>query len=194
MKAPTLLPLSDHTRLEVHQQLQDLCRPACVARFVAYYFNIWHLNCRIVHRHSFGFDMCDESLILAVVLLGAMYSPDSTERLTASAVIDHVESYIFSCLPLSPSADGHRHEDTRSASDEGEEQEFQIIQAAFTMVVTLFWTGTGAQKLRASTRLFDIVVEVRAICAYFETRQHLIKTHRTECALTRLDDFCTVSG
>ena len=166
MKAPTLQILPDDVRLEAQQQLQDLCRPSCVARFVTYYFDIWHLNCRIVHRPSFGFNVCDESLVLAVVLLGAMYSPDSAERLMASAVIDHVESYIFSCLPLSPSADG----DTSSASDDEQEQEFQIIQAAFTMVITLFWTGTGAQKLRASTRLFDIVVEVRAICVYIETR------------------------
>jgi hypothetical protein len=194
MKAPTLQILPDDVRLEVQQQLQDLCRPACVARFVAYYFNIWHLNCRIVHRPSFGLDVCDESLILAVVLLGAMYSPDSTERLTASAVIDHVESYIFSCLPLSTSGDGNCRRATNSAHDEEQEQEFQTIQAAFTMVITLFWTGTGTQKLRASTRLFDIVVEVRAISVYFETRQHLMETYRTECAFTRLDDFCTVSG
>lgn len=161
MKAPTLQVLPDHLRLEVQQQLQDLCRPECVARFVAYYFDIWHLNCRIVHRPSFGFDVCDESLVLAVVLLGAMYSPYTAERLTASAVIDHVESYIFSCLPLSLSADGNCDIGPDAARDD--EQEFQIIQAAFTMVITQFWTGTGAQKRRAATELFDNVVEVRAM-------------------------------
>lgn len=167
MKAPTLQVLPDHVRLEAQQQLQDLCRPVCVARFVAYYFNIWHLNCRIVHGPSFGFDLCDESLVLAVVFLGAMYSVDSTERLTASAVIDHVESYIFSCLPLSHAPDGTCHGESGAAT--GDEQEFQILQAAFTMVITQFWTGTGAQKLRASTRLFDIVVEVRIISVSFKT-------------------------
>lgn len=166
MKAPTLQLLPDHVRLEAQQQLQDLCRPACVARFVAYYFDIWHLNCRIVHRPSFGFDVCDESLVLAVVLLGAMYSPDAAERLAASAVVDHVESYIFSCLPLSPSTDGNYPEDSDAVGNG--EQEFQIIQAAFTMVITQFWTGTGAQKLRASTRLFDIVVEVSAFYVYLK--------------------------
>jgi hypothetical protein len=162
-----------------------------VARFVAYYFNIWHLNCRIVHRPSFGFDVCNESLVLAVIFLGAMYSPDSTERLVASALIDHVESYIFSCLPLSPSADGDCNEE--SAAPSGDEQEFQIIQAAFTMVITQFWTGTGAQKLRASTRLFDNVVEVRELSVYSETRQHLMTTHCTECALPRLDGVRTIA-
>jgi len=161
MKAPTLQVLPDHIRLEAQQQLQDLCRPAYVARFVAYYFDIWHLNCRIVHRHSFGFDACDESLVLAVVLLGAMYSPDANERLTASAVIDHVESYIFSCSSLFPSADEHCRKRPDAVGDD--EQDFQIVQAAFTMVITQFWTGTGTQKLRASTSLFDIVVEVRAL-------------------------------
>ncbi|GAB7336266.1 hypothetical protein MBLNU13_g09023t1 [Cladosporium sp. NU13] len=33
------------------------------------------------------------------------------------------------------------------------------MQAAFTMVITQFWTGTGAQKRRAATELFDTVVE-----------------------------------
>jgi hypothetical protein len=122
-----------------------------------------------------------------------MYSPNATERLTASAVIDHVESYIISCLPLSHPAGEDRHEDPNGASDEEQDKEFQIIQAAFTMVITLFWTGTGAQKLRASTGLFDIVVEVRALCVYFEVRQHLMTSNRTECALIRLDDLRTVT-
>lgn len=161
MKASTLQLLPDHLRLEAQQQLQGLCRPECVTRFVAYYFDIWHLNCRIVHRPSFGFDVCDESLVLAVVLLGAMYSPYTAERLTASTVIDHVESYIFSCLPLSLSADGDC--DIGPYAMKNDEKEFQIIQAAFTMVITQFWTGTSAQKRRAATELFDVVVEVRAM-------------------------------
>lgn len=191
MKAPTLQVLPDHVRLEAQQQLQDLCRPACVARFVAYYFNIWHLNCRIVHRHSFGFDVCDSSLVLAVVFLGAMYSADSTERMTASAAIDHVESYIFSCLSLSRSPDESCHEGSGSVM--ADEQEFQILQAAFTMVITQFWTGTGAQKLRASTRLFDIVVEVRTIQMSFEILEQLIRPHHIECAFTRLNDVLTIT-
>jgi hypothetical protein len=191
MKAPALQLLPDHVRLEAQQQLQDLCRPACVARFVAYYFNIWHLNCRIVHRPSFGFDVCDESLVLAVVFLGAMYSADSTERLKASAVIGHVESYIFSCLPLSHSPDGNYHEGSNAVM--GDEQEFQIVQAAFTMVITQFWTGTGAQKLRASTRLFGIVVEVRIIRVSFEIRKHLITPHHTECPLIGPDELRTIT-
>jgi hypothetical protein len=191
MKAPTLQLLTDRGRLEAQQQLQDLCSPACVARFVAHYFNIWHLNCRIVHRPSFNFDTCDSSLVLAVIFLGAMYSADPTERLTASAVIDHVESYIFSCLPLSRSPDESCHEGSNAVT--GDEQDFQIIQAAFTMVITQFWTGTGAQKLRASTRLFDIVVEVRTIRVSFEIREHLITPHCTECALTRLDDVLAIT-
>lgn len=191
MTAPTLLLLTDHARLDIHQQLQDLCRPACMSRFIAYYFEIWHLNCRIVHWLSFGFGTCDESLVLAVVLLGAMYSPGAAERLAASAVIDHVESYVFSCLPLSHPASGNYHEDPDGVSHD--EKRFQISQAAFIMVITQFWTGSGEQKLRASTRLFNIVVEARAFCVYIETGQHLMTTPRTECTLDRLDEDCAVS-
>jgi hypothetical protein len=45
MKAPALLLLQDHIRIEVQHQLQNLCRPACVTRFVAHYFDTWHRNC-----------------------------------------------------------------------------------------------------------------------------------------------------
>jgi hypothetical protein len=191
MKAPTLLLLSEHVRTEVQQQLQSLCRPTSVARFVRYYFDIWHLNCRIVHRPSFGFDTCDESLILAVIFLGAMYSPDAAERLDASAVLEHTESYIFSCLPQPSSADRHGQEESGGAGDD--EKDFQIVQAAFTTVINLFWTGAGAQKRRAATELFDIVVEVRAICVWFEVGLHLMTLRFTECALTGVDGFCPIA-
>jgi hypothetical protein len=144
-----------------------------------------------VHRPSFGLDVCDESLVLAVILLGAMYSSDATERFAASAVIEHVESYFFSRLRLSSVRNELRQEDSNVASEA--EQEFQIIQAAFTMVITLFWTGNDAQKLRAATELFDIVVEVRVIRAYPKLGQRLTIPYCTECAITRLDDLRTVS-
>lgn len=166
MKAPTLLLLQDHVRIEFQHQLQNLLRPACVSRFVAYYFNIWHLNCRIVHRPSFGLGVCNKSLVLAVVLLGAMYSPDAIERLAASAVVEHVESYIFSCLPFSSA--GEENDKIDSGCSNNDEHRFQTIQAAFTMVITLFWTGNDAQRLRAATELFGIVVEVRATCSYYD--------------------------
>jgi len=164
MRAPTLLLLSEHIRTEVQQQLQNLCHPASVARFVKYYFNIWHLNCRIVHRPTFGIDTCDDSLVLAVIFLGAMYSPNAAERLDASALLEHAESYIFSCLPLLSSADGHQQKEPGSVCDD--ENDFKIVQAAFIMVINLFWTGAGAQKRRAATELFDNVVEVGAISVH----------------------------
>ena len=190
MKAPTIMLLHDHVRIEVHQRLRDLCHPTCVARFIGYYFKIWHLNCRIVHRPSFGFETCDESLILAVMFMGVMYSPDATERLAASYVIEHVESYIFSCLSSPSPTKGHCQDESDGAS--GDEREFQIVQAAFTMVITLFWTGVGVQKRRAATELFDIVVEVREVCVYFEVWQHLMTRHIPESALARSHDFCAI--
>jgi hypothetical protein len=83
MTAPSLLALRDVERTEVQQQLQNLCRPARVSRFVAHYFDMWHRNCRIVHRPSFGLSTCHEPLVLAVVFLGAMYSSNPAERTIA---------------------------------------------------------------------------------------------------------------
>jgi hypothetical protein len=158
MTAPSLQALSKDERAEIYQQLQDLCSSARVSRFVAYYFDIWHRNCRIIHRPSFGLDTCHEPLVLAVIFLGAMYSSNAMERIAVAAVIEHVESFIFSCLPSSSAEVEHDREAPGIASDD--EQKFQTVQAAFLMVITLFWTGTAAQKRRAATQLFDVVVEV----------------------------------
>jgi hypothetical protein len=168
MTAPTVLLLQNHDRLEVQQQLQSLCRPASVVRFVSYYFNIWHHNCRIVHRPSFGLDTCHDPLVLAVIFLGAMYSSDPLERIAASAVLEHVESFIFSRLPSSSQRDSSDQEIPVVVVDD--EESFQSVQAAFLTVITLFWTGTEVQKSRAATDLFSIVVEVSSshLCVSFE--------------------------
>jgi multisubunit Na+/H+ antiporter MnhF subunit len=158
MTAPSLQALPSDERAEIHQQLQDLCRPARVSRFVACYFDIWHRNCRIVHRPSFGLDTCHEPLVLAVIFLGAMYSSNAMERIAMAALIEHVESFIFSCLPSSSAEVEHDREAQGVASDD--EPKFQAVQAAFLMVIILFWTGTEVQKRRAATHLFDAVVEV----------------------------------
>ena len=178
MTAPSLLALQDHERAEIQQELQNLCRPARVSRFVAHYFDIWHHNCRIVHRPSFGLDTCDEPLMLAVIFLGAMYSPNPVEPIAVAAVIEHVESFIFSCLPSSSPEAEHDGGATSVAKDN--EQEFQNVQAAFLMVITLFWTGTEAQKRRAATELFDVVVEVSTFRWHHRIKQYLT----TSCART----------
>lgn len=172
MTAPSLLLLPDHERAEVQLQLQNVCRPTRLTRFVAHYFDIWHRNCRTVHRPSFGLDTCCEPLVLAVIFLGAMYSSNSMERIAVAAVIEHVESFIFSCLP-SASPEFEPDGQTPGAAS-NDEQEFQSVQAAFLMVITLFWTGTEAQKRRAATELFDIVVEVSASRLHNALRQHLM--------------------
>lgn len=115
-----------------------------------------------MHRPSFRLDACHDSLALAVVLLGAMYSPNAADRLATGAVMEHVESYVFSCLSSSSVGAEGCQGDPDSA--DGDMQEFQIIQAAFLMVITMFWTGTEVQKRRAATVRFDHVVEVRMAC------------------------------
>jgi hypothetical protein len=169
MAAPTVLLLQNCDRLEVQRQLQSLCRPASVVRFVSYYFNIWHHNCRIVHRPSFGLATCHEPLVLAVIFLGAMYSADPLERIAASAVLEHVESFILSRLPSSFQRDSSDQRIAVAVVDD--EESFQSVQAAFLTVITLFWTGTEVQKRRAATDLFSIVVEV-SLSHFYVSSEH----------------------
>jgi hypothetical protein len=184
MTAPSLLALPNDERAEIHHQLHNLCLPARVSRFVTHYFEIWHRNCRIIHRPSFGLNTCHETLVLAVIFLGAMYSSNAMERIAVAAVIEHVESFIFSCLPSSPGEVEYDRETSSIASDD--EQKFQSVQAAFLMVITLFWTGTEAQKRRAVTQLFDIVVAVSSFRWHHGLEHHLT----LPCACTE----CTIAG
>jgi hypothetical protein len=190
MTAPTVRLLQGCDRLEIQQQLQSLCRQASVVRFVSYYFNIWHHNCRIVHRPSFGLETCHEPLVLAVIFLGAMYSPDPMERVAASAVLEHVESFIFSRLPSSSSRGSGDQAISGTVIDD--EESFQSVQAAFLTVITLFWTGTAVQKRRAATDLFSIVVEV-SISGLYVSSMASRDTHRhTERTIAGLDVVYTI--
>lgn len=102
-----------------------------------------------------------------------MYSPDAANRHTAGAVMEHVQSYLFSCLSSSSRSDESGQADP-DAAIEGE-PEFQIIQATFLMVITLFWGGSESQKYEAATELFDRVIEVRTIWMHAMLEQQLME-------------------
>lgn len=72
LESTTLLNLPTDQRLNVQATVDDLLTPSRVQRFLGYYWNSWHRNCRIVHRPSFDSSATYEPLLVAIISVGAM--------------------------------------------------------------------------------------------------------------------------
>lgn len=167
LACPTVLELSTEERLFVQVTLEDLLMPMRVQQFLGYYWNHWHRNCRFVHQPSFNASTADKPLLAAMLCIGATYSPHQTERASASVVLPHLESWIFSLLQ---SEEGNSAE-TESGSLDGLAaiDRVTILQAGLLAVVMMFWTGGPRLQHRASTHRFGQIACVsdarNAICA-----------------------------
>ena len=141
-------------RVQIQLRLEHIFLPARIARSIKLYFDGWHQNCRIIHQPSFSAADCEPALLVAMILLGAMYHPRDQERSMASSVIEHVEGYVFSAL------DAVWGESAGTASLSDDDTHTRLVQAAFLMVVTQFWTGSAEAKQRASGARFDRIASV----------------------------------
>lgn len=134
--------------------LQHLLSPAQAHRFVSRYFETWHPICSIIHRPTFAVESAPDSIILAILMLGAMYSPNDEDRKNALSVIDYVEDYVFS-QDVSD-ANGVARPGTSLNND----AEFNFLQASFLLVVAQYWSGPESSRRRVSTFRFSRVLEV----------------------------------
>jgi hypothetical protein len=135
--------------------LQHLLSPAQAHRALSRYFESWHRICRIIHRPTFIVDSTPDVVLIAVIILGAMYLPSEEDRKRTLSVIDFVEDYIFSQEPSSSDAAA---QDVANVDDN---PSFYFLQAAFLIVVTQYWTGSECSRRRVSRVCFDRVIEVR---------------------------------
>lgn len=122
--------------------LQQVFSQARVVKHIDDYFRGWHRNCPVIHRPSFRIGEVDDVLLVGVILLGAMYSASQKERSMASTIMAYGEEFIFHAVssiskgcPQNPKADDIN-------------EDFQIVQAGFCMVVVQFWTGDAEAKQR----------------------------------------------
>lgn len=151
-ESPTVLALSTDKRLHVQATLTDVLTPSRVRRFLGYYWNSWHRNCRIVHWPSFEASTIEKPLLAAIISVGAMYSPYEAERASASIILPHLESYIFSQLLFDQESES-RHELT-------EAEALAVMQAGLLVVIVMFWTAEPKVKNRASTQRFNHLASV----------------------------------
>jgi hypothetical protein len=94
-------------------------------------------------------------VLIAVIILGAMYLPNEEDRKRTLSVIDFVEEYIFSQEPFSSDAAA------QNIANVDDNPSFYFLQAAFLIVVTQYWTGSERSRRRVSKVRFDRVIEVR---------------------------------
>jgi hypothetical protein len=134
--------------------LQHLLSPAQAHRALSRYFESWHRICRIIHRPTFTIDTAPNVVLIAVIILGAMYLPSEEDRKRTLSVIDFVEDYIFSQEPSSSDAAA------QNVSNVDDDPSFYFLQAAFLVVVTQYWTGSERSRRRVSKARFDRVIEV----------------------------------
>ena len=142
---------------QVHRlaTLQHLLSPAQAHRALSRYFESWHRICRVIHRPTFTVDTAPNVVLIAVLILGAMYLPNEEDRKKTLSIIDLVEDYVFLQEP-SPADVATK---TDSNVDHG--SRFHFLQAAFLVAVTQYWTGTEHSRRRVSAVRFDRVIEVR---------------------------------
>lgn len=141
-------------RFKVLTILNHLLAPAQAHRALSRYFESWHRICRIIHRPTFTADTAPDVVLIAVLVLGAMYSSNEEDREKTLSVIDFVEDYIFSQEP-SP-LDAVAQTDTNFDDN----PRFHFLQAAFLIVVTQYWTGSDCSRRRVSKVRFHRVIEV----------------------------------
>lgn len=153
-------------RSDLLGNLQFLLTPVRVRRAVTLYFTSWHPNARVLHPGSFDPATVSPSLLAAVVVMGALYSPEVLETYATRALLDYVEVFCFSSGAFLDLNEIHETYDTipRQRSDEEEEKAFQEVQACFLMVVLQHWAGNQTARRRAMEIRFGELVKVnRAI-------------------------------
>ncbi|KXT18446.1 hypothetical protein AC579_8159 [Pseudocercospora musae] len=119
-------------------QLKQLFAPSRTARFLRYYFDCWHRNCRYVHKPSLSVEDKNEPLLPSMA--PSISSADEDERAMASEIMFHAEKYIFFHGPL------FGEQSLGKCSAAAKHGDFQTVQAGLCMLVIQFWTGDEAAK------------------------------------------------
>ena len=140
-----ILELNPLEQADISNHLNYLFTPSRMKRLASYYFEFWHPHCPIIHQGSFSVDSAPIPLLVAVVVLGAMYSQVERDVSTAKLLLDLVELYVYSLDDLTDEFEIKQMlrapYSTTSESISMSNQAFQNLQAAYLMVVVQFWAG-----------------------------------------------------
>jgi hypothetical protein len=124
-----------------------------VAKYVSAFFNCFHPHTPFLHRSSFDIKTASSPLLLAISLLGSVFSTPQDDALSARCFFDIGEEYIF-CLLREVITHGNH------PSDEG----IQILQASVLMHALQVNSNHEGIRHRIRVQRFpEIVAAVRCL-------------------------------
>jgi hypothetical protein len=158
------LQISPQEQADIQHHLNFLFTPSKITKLVNLYFEFWHPHCPIVHQPTFGIDTAPIPLLLAVTLMGAMYSQADREVNTAKVLLDLAELVIYSVEDLTDEFEIKQmlRASTMPANQcvEMSPLTFSHLNAAYLMVVVQFWAGNMVSRKRAIETRFGVVVKI----------------------------------
>ncbi|KAL1310479.1 hypothetical protein AAFC00_000769 [Neodothiora populina] len=144
--------------------LEFLLTPERVTRFTALFFSTWQPNFRTIYAPGFDINTSATTLVVAIVLMGAMFSDDAVEMVSVRRILDIAEVFIFSTSMYTPyqSIRNAYQGIAPSKEDYSWERNGPDLQAAFLMFIIQYWGGNGIARKRALEMRFpQLVTRVR---------------------------------
>lgn len=147
---------------EILSSLQFLITPERIRKFTSLYFQCWHKNARYVYAPTFNPETAPSSLLVSIIMMGAMFSVDEMETLAVRRVLDITEVYIFSNHHFTAYEDiRHAANGTQSPDDEATNwDKFQAIQAGVLMFAIQHWGGNATARKRAMDTRYAAIINV----------------------------------
>jgi hypothetical protein len=167
LDAASSLHVDAHELVVISSYINFLFTPTKVEKLVNLYFEFWGPHCPIIYQPSFTVETAPIPLLIAMTLMGAMYSQIDVEVSTAKHLFDLAEHYILSLDDLT--AESEIRQILRAFPITSPPQStmlsllaFENLQAAYLMVCVQFWAGNTVSKKRAVDTRFGVVVKVRS--------------------------------
>ncbi|KAK4209438.1 hypothetical protein QBC37DRAFT_54248 [Rhypophila decipiens] len=146
--------------------LEDQCRrffsPPRFARFIEFYWAIWHPNVNIIHRPSFDVLQAKPILLAGMALIGACVSPDPIDNEDAKMWFNCVEEMVFTDIDFCSDSEPNSPIDDRSPAPDvlASKAKIQALQASYLVCLFQNWEGNDRSKRRIRRNRFSTVVSV----------------------------------
>lgn len=140
-------------------QTLELLDPSNIPHLITTYFEQWHPHSPVVHPALIDPNETSSPLLLAIIIIGALYSCDEQMVQTARGLIPVAEEWVWrSQLFMELSTPSSIPE---SALSTDFITKFEAVQAAFVMLKILLREGDKDKTRHVRTVVFDRIIEVK---------------------------------
>ena len=168
------ITLQEQNHIQQHANL--LFTPSKITKFVNLYFEFWHPHCPIVHQPTFSIETAPIPLLMAVTLMGAMYSQADREVNTAKVILDLAELVIFSGEDLTDEFEIREMLRASTASEKlvtPSPMALSHLHAGYLMIVVQFWAGNMVARKRIVETRFNTAVKIARRLGLTKARHEL---------------------